>query len=221
MGLLQRISILQPHLPPAGTGEVVLTFDDGPNGGGVSARLLDVLRDHDVQATFCQIGRHVEAHPELTRRAHREGHRLALHTHTHRVWPLFWAGRLRRELDLNLAALRAATGEPGLRVGRFRPPYGLKTPAMARVLAERGLGYAHVTFFDSDVAVGEAGAPAVLAAAQQRLEQHGGGALVLHEDVHRALPGWRAPDKAWLPGTVDLLIRWVRARGWRFADYRD
>ena len=45
---------------PRGSRQIALTYDDGPNDPH-TVRLLDVLANHDVQATFFLIGRYVAA----------------------------------------------------------------------------------------------------------------------------------------------------------------
>ena len=52
---------------------------------GVS-RLLDLLADTGVPATFCWVGRAAEDHPYLVERAVAEGHEIALHSWDHRYY---------------------------------------------------------------------------------------------------------------------------------------
>jgi peptidoglycan/xylan/chitin deacetylase (PgdA/CDA1 family) len=60
--------------------EVMLTFDDGPNGlFNITDRLLDVLKHEGVPGTFCVIGNHAQAHPDLIQRIYQEGHTIAFH----------------------------------------------------------------------------------------------------------------------------------------------
>jgi peptidoglycan/xylan/chitin deacetylase (PgdA/CDA1 family) len=47
-------------------------------------RILELLADYGVQATFCWVGKVAEENPELVRRAHDAGHEISLHTWTHR-----------------------------------------------------------------------------------------------------------------------------------------
>src|SRR5262245_26379183 len=61
---------------------VALTFDDGPTPTR-TPRLLDILREKNVRATFFVIGRRVEESPEIVRRAQAEGHLIATHTWSH------------------------------------------------------------------------------------------------------------------------------------------
>ena len=59
-----------------------LTFDDGPTLKA-TGKILDILKENDVKATFFVIGKHVKEHPELAKRAYEEGHYLANHGYNH------------------------------------------------------------------------------------------------------------------------------------------
>ncbi len=59
-----------------------LTFDDGPSPR-VTPRILDTLKEYNIQATFFVIGNLAEAQPELLRRIQEEGHLICNHTYTH------------------------------------------------------------------------------------------------------------------------------------------
>lgn len=59
-----------------------LTFDDGPTAN-VTPKILDILKEKEVKATFFTLGKMVEAYPEMARRAVAEGHILANHSYAH------------------------------------------------------------------------------------------------------------------------------------------
>lgn len=59
-----------------------LTFDDGPTLRA-TPRVLDILKEEDVKATFFVIGKYVKSHPELVKRAYAEGHFIANHGYDH------------------------------------------------------------------------------------------------------------------------------------------
>lgn len=66
-----------------GTEKVAfLTFDDGPNVS-VTPKVLDILKDENVKATFFVIGKNVDSHPEIVKRAYDEGHFIANHGYDH------------------------------------------------------------------------------------------------------------------------------------------
>lgn len=65
-----------------GDGKVVaLTFDDGP--GPYTNRVLDVLDQYGIKATFCQIGSQVGDYPQAEHRIVTDGHTLCNHTFSH------------------------------------------------------------------------------------------------------------------------------------------
>jgi peptidoglycan-N-acetylglucosamine deacetylase len=66
--------------------DLTLTFDNGPEPG-VTPRVLEILRERGIQATFFVIGEKL-GDPErqrLAARAHDEGHWIGNHTFTHTV----------------------------------------------------------------------------------------------------------------------------------------
>src|SRR5258708_6146979 len=62
--------------------EIALTYDDGPNDD-VTERLLDVLANHHVRATFFLIGRYVQQRPQIARAIAAAGHLIGNHSMTH------------------------------------------------------------------------------------------------------------------------------------------
>lgn len=67
---------------------VYLTFDDGPNPD-VTPRILQILKQYNVPATFFVVGTQVVAHPELLRQVQQAGHAIGNHTYTHRYKELY------------------------------------------------------------------------------------------------------------------------------------
>lgn len=59
-----------------------LTFDDGPTLKA-TPKILDILKEEDVVATFFVVGKHVKENPELVKRAYDEGHFIANHGYNH------------------------------------------------------------------------------------------------------------------------------------------
>lgn len=60
-----------------------LTFDDGPTKVA-TPKVLDILKEEDVKATFFVIGYRVEEFPDNVKRAYEEGHLIANHTYSHK-----------------------------------------------------------------------------------------------------------------------------------------
>lgn len=60
-----------------------LTFDDGPNPVN-TPKVLDVLKENNIKATFFMVGEMVEKNPEIVKRIYEEGHTIANHTTRHK-----------------------------------------------------------------------------------------------------------------------------------------
>lgn len=122
---------------PGGGGEkyVALTFDDGPTAG-VTARLLDGLRERFVPATFFLCGYRMDRCPELLRRMADEGHELGIHGQTHRYLHDCPAETVRQELTATADRIADLCG---VRPTLFRPPGGLTGGAVKPTAAELGL----------------------------------------------------------------------------------
>lgn len=59
-----------------------LTFDDGPSEEN-TARVLDVLKERNIKATFFLVGENVQKHPEVAKRIVEEGHTIGIHCNNH------------------------------------------------------------------------------------------------------------------------------------------
>ena len=59
-----------------------LTFDDGPTLKATE-KILDILKEENVKASFFVIGKHVKEHPELVKREYEEGHFIGNHGYNH------------------------------------------------------------------------------------------------------------------------------------------
>ena len=61
---------------------VYLTFDDGPIPS-ITEKTLNILKEHDVKATFFCVGENVERHPTIFNRILQEGHHVGNHSYNH------------------------------------------------------------------------------------------------------------------------------------------
>lgn len=125
------------HRGPAHDARAALTFDDGPDGA-VTPRILDVLKSHNVRATFFCIGQRAIENPDVAKRIVSEGHEIGNHTFSHGWWSnLLLARALAMEMSHAQEAIASTTG---IAPRYFRPPMGLTNPHTRRALGEVGLG---------------------------------------------------------------------------------
>jgi peptidoglycan/xylan/chitin deacetylase (PgdA/CDA1 family) len=94
-----------------------LTFDDGPHPE-YTPRLLDILEQYQVHATFFMVGEAAHKHPELVLQVAQGGHAIGNHSWDHPSFPSL-PGRERRKQLRACAQALAPYGQP-----LFRPPYG-------------------------------------------------------------------------------------------------
>jgi peptidoglycan/xylan/chitin deacetylase (PgdA/CDA1 family) len=124
-------------LMKTGTAGVALTFDDGPDPAQ-TPKILDLLAEYHVHATFCLVGQNVAAHPDLVRRIVAEGHTVCNHTWRHsltlgRQKPAEIRADLQRTNDAILAAA------PDAKIKYLRAPGGNFSPDFVKVAAELGM----------------------------------------------------------------------------------
>ncbi len=115
---------------------VALTFDDGPDEV-MTPKVLDVLKEWNVRATFFIIGSKAEQWPQIVARMVAEGHTVGNHTYTHAsAFPFFSAERMRTELRRTQQVVERITGK---RMRLFRPPFGVTDPTIGRIVRSEGL----------------------------------------------------------------------------------
>lgn len=117
--------------------QVALTFDDGPDPE-ITPAVLDILADHQARASFFVIGRYLERHHALGERLHREGHELGNHSWQHSHFQNFYSATGHgAEIDRCARLIKSVTHSS--REPLYRPPVGLKSPAMSRAAHKRNL----------------------------------------------------------------------------------
>ncbi|MEA4848775.1 MAG: polysaccharide deacetylase family protein [Clostridiaceae bacterium] len=73
---------LQPVSDAQKVKTAYLTFDDGPSPL-ITPKILEILQQNDIKATFFVIGEMAEQNPELIHRIQEEGHLICNHTYSH------------------------------------------------------------------------------------------------------------------------------------------
>jgi peptidoglycan/xylan/chitin deacetylase (PgdA/CDA1 family) len=168
-----------------------LTFDDGPHPDE-TPRLLAVLAELGVKATFFLLGRAVEEHPEVVRGIVRAGHAIANHSMNH---PWFDRLSARRQLEEIASADRVLESYDGKHRHPFRPPHGKVTLfALAACL----LRLQRTVLWTHDSLDYRLPADAVVAHLRSRTMRNGD-ILLFHDDgavarqaLRQLVPAWKA-----------------------------
>jgi peptidoglycan/xylan/chitin deacetylase (PgdA/CDA1 family) len=147
LGLWPRSQLLGSnwtHLPASATqcGAVAITIDDGPNPD-ITPRVLQLLDDHQVKATFFCIGDKVRRYAETAREIVRRGHAIENHSqrHVHNFSVMGFRG-LTNEISRAQDTISEVTG---IRPLFFRAPAGLRNPLLDPVLSHLDLQLASWT----------------------------------------------------------------------------
>ena len=100
-------------------GKIVFTFDDGPDPEW-TPKVLDILKQENIKATFFIVGQNGQANPDIIRRIVAEGHEIGNHSFTHPN--LAEVPRQVTDIELN-ATQRLIESLTGRSTRLFRAPY--------------------------------------------------------------------------------------------------
>ncbi|HEY5410448.1 MAG TPA: glycosyltransferase, partial [Caulobacteraceae bacterium] len=100
-------------------GWVALTFDDGPDSRW-TPKILKILEDKHVPATFFVIGQNMQAHPGLVSRELRDGMVVGSHSYTHPDISKIPPSLVDVQLNANQRLFEVISGRD---FRLFRPPY--------------------------------------------------------------------------------------------------
>lgn len=180
---------------------VALTFDDGPDPAS-TPRVLDVLAEHRVVATFFCVGERARRHPDLMHRIVAEGHAVGSHSDTHHVSELSPAATM-RDYRAGHAAVEEVLGRP---VQLFRPPHGRLDVRTARALRRSRLAPRLWTIDPGDYMPGT-GTDDVVRTVSAAVA---GDVVLLHDALAEAPEG--APSRDVVVGALPAIITALRRR---------
>jgi peptidoglycan-N-acetylglucosamine deacetylase len=203
----------------AAKGKLALSFDDGPDPTW-TPRILDILKQKNVPATFFVIGWDANKWPQLLRREYEEGHEIGNHTYSHPDWenPNLSSTQIRWELNLTERLIESVVGVKPL---LFRPPYGIDhQPDFAEEVAHlpiaQDMGYIIVgqRVDPDDWSQLRPGVPLPASKIVENVlrEAPKGNIVLLHDGG-----GDRSQTVAALPQLIDAL----RAKGYEFVSVPD
>ncbi|WP_033279524.1 polysaccharide deacetylase family protein [Streptomyces sp. NRRL F-525] len=176
---------------------IALTFDAGPSEN--SARLLDILKEKQVPATFFLLGkRHIEKYPELVERMAAEGHEVASHTWDHKILTRITPAQIRDELVRTDDAIERITGR---RPTLMRPPQGRTDDEVHAICRELGLAEVLWSVTAKDYATTDSALITKRVLAQASRD----GIILLHDLYQGTVPA--------VPGIIDAL----KERGYVFV----
>lgn len=100
--------------------KIYLTFDDGPSPH-TTQRLLGILKEKEVKATFFILGQLATAYPNIVKEIFDDGHTIGNHGYTHQSFVNLSQESLKSSIEQTQKAIYNACG---LTPHLVRPPYG-------------------------------------------------------------------------------------------------
>lgn len=167
-----------------GTRKVYLTFDDGPSGN--TGKILDILAEYDVKATFFVVGKEEEKYQPLYKRIVDEGHTLAMHSYSHKYNEIYQSKESFVEDLTKLQEFLYDTTGVWCRYCRFP---GGSSNTVSRVDMHELIAYLEeqdMSYFDWNVSSGDASAAyispeAIIRNSTARLQEFPEAIILMHD----------------------------------------
>ena len=178
---------------------VALTFDDGPDDP-YSLQVSRVLDQHDAKGTFFEVGKAIDARPEIARALYDDGHLVGNHSYEHDYWR--WLDPRYPELDRTESAFRR---QLGVCPAFFRPPHGQRTPFMLAHVSSKGM---HTVTWDVSAGDWATDDPALVA--KRILDGVKPGSIIL---LHDGIDGTVTADRTVLVKALPMILDGLKAKG--------
>ena len=119
---------------------VYLTFDDGPSDR-VTPKILDVLKEENVKATFFIVGKNAVRRKDILRRAVKEGHTLGVHSYSHIYNEIYSSAQsLLEDIDKCNEVIKEITGASAS-IYRFPGGSFFLSESLKQAVLQRGMTY--------------------------------------------------------------------------------
>lgn len=113
---------------------LVLTFDDGPSK--YTNKLLDVLKEYNVHATFFILGEQAEKYSDSLKKEYEDGNLICIHSYTHRFFTKIPSKDVVEQIDKTRSVIQKLTEYTPKYI---RVPYGIINDNVENILKEEKL----------------------------------------------------------------------------------
>lgn len=115
--------------------KIAITFDDGPDSE-ITPKVLEILDEFAVKATFFCIGNQIEKNKELLKLVNSKGHFIGNHSYSHEFWfDLYPANKMQEDIEKTNGLIFETIGK---KTKLFRPPYGVTNPSLKKAIKDLG-----------------------------------------------------------------------------------
>ncbi len=124
---------------------LALTFDDGPDSD-YTPQILDILKKHNIKATFYVVGEKVQYNQNIVKRVFEEGHEIGNHTYTHINVSKNGYNKINSEIVDTQNIVQAITGKYPK---TFRPPYRAISRDMCEIVKKNNMNIVLWSYVDA------------------------------------------------------------------------
>lgn len=196
---------------------VFLTFDDGPSKS-VTPHILDLLKFHNIKATFFVLGSRVKLNPDIVKREYDEGHYIANHGYSHKYSSIYAkTENVIEEYNKTEAEIRKALNNQNYSSHLFRFPggsiggeYNKIKKSAKKQLKEKQIAYLDWNALTSDAA-GANTKEKILKNMKKTVGNYQNVVLLMHD----------APDKKLTYETLEDVITYLTEKGYSFKNFNN
>lgn len=190
---------------------LALTFDDGPFPGNTQ-KILTILEENDVKATFFLSGSNAIKYPGIVKQIQKSGMEIGNHSYTHSYNVHDSISRLKWEINLTNKIIHDITGETPI---LYRPPYLLNIgndPIYNPEFSDPQAGWAHelgIVIVGADIDPKDWQSQSALALAADLKSKIKDGHIILLHDGGK--------EYRLIVEILDQIIKDLKEEGYRFA----
>lgn len=115
--------------------KVAISFDTAW-GADKTLKIIEILKEYKVRATFFMVGFWAEDYPDMVKAVDDAGIEIGTHSNTHPDFTTLSESDMRLELETSINTIKAITGKE---IGLFRAPYGAYNNTMLNLTSSMGL----------------------------------------------------------------------------------
>ncbi|MEA4825508.1 MAG: polysaccharide deacetylase family protein [Clostridium sp.] len=192
--------------------EVFLTFDDGPTKN-ITPRVLKVLDDYNVKATFFVIGKNAERYPDLIKEEAAKGHMIANHTYSHEYNQIYSSSaNFLKEFEKTNQVLTSILGNFDNKVIRFPGgSYGKKRAPFKAVAKNAGYTYVDWNALSGDAERLNVPAATLIENVKKSVGKQHQVVILMHD----------AATKATTADSLPKVIEYLKSQGYEFKTLKD
>ncbi len=187
---------------------IYLTFDDGPSTR-VTNKILDILKEENVKATFFIVSDRARTRTETLMRIAEEGHTLGVHSATHDYKSIYASDEaLMKDVDECAAFIRKTTGVTPA-VYRFPGGGGANKQRQTALLCEKGYRVVNWNAVCGDEEIIGAAADTLVRETMKTSAGKNPVVLLMHDSAHHMQTAEALPR----------IIEYYREQGYVFCAY--